>query len=105
MDDVEREPAGSGTDGTKRQVLAFVALAVLAGVALPASASIVEAVSDRAENWIFVLQFALVFVAAAAFSLRPSADRSPRRSLVIAFAAAVAAMLVADAVWLFGMAG
>lgn len=105
MDESDHDPSGARAGGTTRQVLALVVLVALAGFALPVSAWVLGAISDRAENWIMVLQFVIVFAVAAAFTLRPSAQRSRGRALAVAFGAAVIAVLVANAVWLFGMAG
>lgn len=85
--------------------LAFAFLVGLAGLALPAAAWLVEAVSDRAENAILPLQAALVALVAIGVALwRAPADQRGRR-LITAVAMALGAVLVADAVWLLGMAG
>lgn len=95
--------AGSST--VARRLLAFLGLVVLAGVALPAAAWVVEAISDRGENWIFPLQLAAVFaVAATVLTVRAEPGRRTR-TLGLALASSVAAVLVADAVWLLGLAG
>lgn len=86
-------------------MLGFVALVLLAGLTLPASAWVVEALADRAENWIFVLQLAFVFLVAAIFRLRGRDPEHRARDLATAFGLAVAATVIADGLWLLATAG
>lgn len=88
-----------------RSAFAFVALVALAGLVLPASAWLVEAVAQRAENWILVLQIAIVVSVATAFRLRRSGPGRRPRELGFGIAVGVGATLIADLVWLVGMSG
>lgn len=87
----------------------FAGLVVVAGLALPLSAFVVEAVSSRAENWIIVVQLAITaLVGAGAGALLPAlgppaASRGRRATTWAAFGLLAAA--VADALWLVVLAG
>ncbi len=85
-----------------------VALAIAAGGAMPVSALIVEAISDRAENWIFVVYVVIVVAAGAAIgaALPKSSTAERRRGRVLRWAGAgVGAAIVGSAVWLVLLAG
>lgn len=97
--------------GTHRgvTVLAFLALTVLAGFALPSAAWLVERLSGGAENWIFPVQLVFVGLVAVGYQLwRPGRRRTGRGTptrLIWGLAATLGAVLLADAVWLFAIAG
>lgn len=86
---------------------AFVALVGIAALALPLAAYTVEALSPRAENWIFVLQMALMAGAGALTGalLARLGTRSTARSALAWAALGVVATIVADGVWLVLVAG
>jgi hypothetical protein len=59
---------------------AFGGLLALSGLALPVSAFVVEAISERAENWIVVVYAALMLLAGAAVGmLVPATPALPSR--------------------------
>lgn len=85
--------------------LAFLLLVGVASVALPVAAWIIEGISERAENWIFPLQLLLVGIVAVGYRLWRSTGGGVGRDILVGLVAALAAVLVADTIWLFGIAG
>ncbi len=95
--------------GTALRIVVFVGLVALAALLLPVSAYVVEAISERAENWTLVVQLTLVTLIAAGVGVsvpglsRAGASRG-RRAAVWA-ATGLAAALVGNAIWLLMLAG
>lgn len=90
------------------RLLLFVGLVVVAAYALPVSAAAVEAVSNRAENWIVVAYLAVVvLVGAMVGALVPRSSTAPtRRGRALRWAGAgLLAAFIAYAVWLLLIAG
>src|SRR5687768_10979164 len=90
------------------RLLLFLGLLVVAWFALPIAAATVEAVSDRAENWIVVVYIAIVVaIGAAVGALVPSSSTATTargRALRWAGAGLIAALLT-WVVWLTVLAG
>lgn len=86
---------------------AFIALVGVAALALPAAAYTVEALSPRAENWVFVLQLALMAGAGALTGavLARMGTRPAARSALAWGALGLVATVVADGVWVALVAG
>ena len=101
-----------GDGGGRRAGLragAFVALLLVAAVALPVSAYVVEAFSSRAENWILVVYLVIVAavgasIGAAVPAVGPATATPGRRAIVWAGFALVAAV-VSYGIWLVVIAG
>ncbi len=92
----------------RARLLLFVGLVVVAAYALPVSAAAVEAVSNRAENWIVVAYLALVgLFGAMVGALVPRSSTAPtRRGRALRWAGAgLLAAFIAYAVWLLLLAG
>lgn len=91
------------------QLAAFVSLVAAAAVLLPLSALVVEALSERAENWILVLQLVLVTaLGTAAGGYLPGlgpAGWSRRRRIAVWAGLALVAAAIADGIWLLLLAG
>lgn len=88
---------------------ALAALVVVAGLLLPLSAYAVEAIAEGAENWIIVVQLALMTVIGAGLGrvfgrLGPQRLATAPRMATWAAAGLLAALL-ADAFWLLLLAG
>ncbi|HVM12724.1 MAG TPA: hypothetical protein VM287_00135 [Egibacteraceae bacterium] len=88
---------------------AFAALVVVAGLLLPLSAYAVEAIAGGAENWIIVVQLALMAAIGAGVGrlfgrLGPNNMATAPRMATWAAAGLLAALL-ADALWLLLLAG
>ncbi|MDQ3973562.1 MAG: hypothetical protein M3276_04375 [Actinomycetota bacterium] len=88
---------------------AFVAMCGVAALLLPVSAYAVEALSERAENWILVVQFVLMALVGAVVGvllrgLGPAAASPARRAAVWAAVGLLAAAL-ADGLWWLLLAG
>jgi hypothetical protein len=81
------------------------ALVLVAALALPVSAWLVEAVSATAENWILPLQVLIVLGLAAAAGWSQSRPEGRGRAVVAWLAAGVLAILVVDGVWWLLLAG
>lgn len=109
-----REQPPAARDGGARRggvvrVTAFALLVAAAALLLPVSALTVEALAERAENWILVLHVAVVAgVGAAAGALLrrlgPTRWSAARRAVVWAGIAMIAAA-VANLIWLVLLAG
>ena len=86
---------------------AFVALVGIAALVLPLAAYTVEALSPRAENWIFVVQLALMAGAGALTGalLARLGTRSTARGALAWGTLGLVATVVADGVWLALVAG
>jgi len=92
----------------RARLLLFVGLVVVAAYALPVSAAAVEAVSNRAENWIVVAYLALVVLFGAmvgALVPRSSTARTRRGRALRWAGAGLLAAFIAYAVWLLLLAG
>lgn len=105
----EAAHASAPARGRVARVTAFVALVCAAAVLLPVSALVVEALAERAENWILVLQLVLVVGLGALGAvlvprLGPAAWPPAARAALWAGVGLVAAM-VANAGWLLLVAG
>jgi hypothetical protein len=86
-------------------IIAGVALLVIAALALPVAAWVVEALSTTAENWILPLQVVIVLAVAAGLAVVTARPEERRRRLALGLAAGVVALVVVDLVWLLLLTG
>jgi hypothetical protein len=84
---------------------AAVALVLVAALALPVAAWVVEGISATAENWILPFQAAIVLGFAAALGVMGARPEHRRRRLVVALGAGVVVLLVVDGLWWVALTG